>query len=289
MASPGLKIIGEAINDSVPSTHLLYEKNDMAGILNLAKDQDKGGAMFIDVNVGRRDAKFMAEMVKKVQTVTAKPLSVDSPDPALAEAGLKAYDPKKAGGAWPILNSISPLRMPMFDLAKIQPFMPILLVSERMDGSDSKPNHTVADTYETAKAMLAEAQKRIKNFSNDRAVFDVGIAPLATDSEGGLKRTLESIRGIHEDPDFKGVHMSLGLSNFSVMLPSKCADGSPVKGPLESAFLTLANPLGLDMVIGSVKRNYQVLSADHPAMKCVQECLTLEGYDVIMRVRDFYA
>ena len=44
--------------------------------------------------------------------------------------------------------------------------------------------------------------------------------------------------------------------------------GEPVKGPLESAFLTRAMPLGLDMVIGSVKRKYDRLPPDHPAMKC---------------------
>ena len=62
---------------------------------------------------------------------------------------------------------------------------------------------------------------------------------------------------IHADPAFAGVHASVGLSNFTVMLPVKRADGEPVKGPLESAFLTKAMPLGLDMVIGSVKRNYR--------------------------------
>jgi len=81
----------------------------------------------------------------------------------------------------------------------------------------------------------------------------------------------------------------VGLSNFTVMLPSKRADGSPVKGPLESAFLTKVMPLGLDMVIGSVKRSYEVLPPEHPAMVCLEECLKLDGFDVPMRVRDFYA
>jgi len=73
------------------------------------------------------------------------------------------------------------------------------------------------------------------------------------------------------------------------MLPAKRADGSPVKGPLESAFLTTAMPLGLDMVIGSVRRNYERLAAEHPALQCVQECLKLDGLDSIMRVREFYS
>jgi 5-methyltetrahydrofolate--homocysteine methyltransferase len=73
------------------------------------------------------------------------------------------------------------------------------------------------------------------------------------------------------------------------MLPPKRADGSPTKGPLESAFLTMAMPYGLDHVIGSVKRKYETLTPDHPAMQCLTACLTLEGFDVIMRVQEFYA
>ena len=42
------------------------------------------------------------------------------------------------------------------------------------------------------------------------------------------------------------------------------------------------------MVIGSVKRNYEKLAADHPAMTCLEECLKLKGFDVLMRVRAFY-
>jgi len=83
--------------------------------------------------------------------------------------------------------------------------------------------------------------------------------------------------------------MSVGLSNFTVMLPPKRADGSPTKSPLESAFLTLAMPLGLDHVIGSVKRKYETLPADHPALQCLTDCLKLTGFDVIMRVQEYYA
>ncbi len=94
---------------------------------------------------------------------------------------------------------------------------------------------------------------------------------------------------IHADALLAGVHASVGLSNFTVMLPPKRADGSPVKGPLENAFLTKAMPLGLDMVIGSVKRYYALLPAGHPALECLEDCLKLEGFEVLMRVRRFYA
>lgn len=289
MPIDGLTIIGESINDSVPSTKKLFDANDIDGIVALAKTQDEKGAAYIDVNVGRRSPAFMADIVKRIQAVTARPLSIDTPDMELAAAGLRAYDRARAGGKAPILNSISPLRMQMFDLYKIQPFMPILMVSERVEGKESLACRTAEETWRAAKQMLEAVRQLDANVRNDHLIFDPGICPLGSDSEGNLKRLLEGMKLIHEDPRFAGVHFSVGLSNFTVMLPPKTADGRPVKSALESAFLTLAMPLGLDMVIGSVARKYELLPDSHPALECLKEILTLEGYDAVMRVRDFYA
>jgi len=61
MAIPGLTIIGESVNDSVPSTKKLFDENDVAGLLELARSQDEKGAAYIDVNVGLRPPEFMAD------------------------------------------------------------------------------------------------------------------------------------------------------------------------------------------------------------------------------------
>jgi len=287
MPIPGLKIIGESINDSVPSTRALYDAGNLEGIVNLAKTQDQKGAHFIDVNVGRRDAAFMADMVRRIQAVTAKPLSIDTPDLALAEAGLKAYDPARAGGHPPILNSISPLRFDMFALLKVRRFMPILMISERVENGEGQPNRTAEETVRAAREMLEAA--RGAGLRNAECIFDPGIAPLGGDTEGNLKRLLEALRQMKADAFFEGAHASVGLSNFTVMLPSKRADGSPVKGPLESAFLTLATPLGLDMVIGSVARKYELLDPAHPAMACLNDFLAMEPFEGLLRVKEFYS
>jgi cobalamin-dependent methionine synthase I len=291
MAIPGLTIIGESINDSVPSTKKLFDANDVPGLLELARTQDEKGAAYIDVNVGPRSPEFMADLVRRIQSVTAKPLSIDTPDPAIAEAGLRAYDTARAGGRKPILNSISPLRSQMFDIWAARPFMPILMSSERFErgASCANANRTAEETRQTARTLLEEAHKRIPGFTNDQAIVDPGIAPIGSDCEGQLKRVIESLALIHADPFFAGVHMSVGLSNFTVMLPSKRADGSPVKGPLESAFLTMAMPLGLDMIIGSMVRKYELLPEGHPALVCLKDILKLEGYDTLMRLKEFYA
>jgi cobalamin-dependent methionine synthase I len=290
MAIPGLTIIGESINDSVPSTKKYFDENDVAALLELARGQDEKGAAYIDVNVGARSPEFMADLVRRIQSVTAKPLSIDTPDPAIAEAGLRAYDPGRAGGRKPVLNSISPLRFQMFDLWAVRPFVPILMASERFEtgASCANANKTAEETRQTARALLEEARRRIAGFSNDQAIIDPGIAPIGSDCEGQLRRVLESLALIHDDPFFAGVHMSVGLSNFTVMLPSKRADGSPVKGPLESAFLTLAMPRGLDTIIGSTVRKYEILPAGHPALACLEDILKLEGYDTLMRLKEYY-
>jgi cobalamin-dependent methionine synthase I len=206
----------------------------------------------------------------------------------IAKAGLEAYDRQRAGGLAPIINSISPLRSAMFELVAVQPFKPILLISERVEEGRSRPCQTAEETYDAAKWLAAAARESGHDFVNDDLIFDPGIAPVGSDSEGNLKRLLAAMGLIHNDPQFAGVHMSVGLSNFTVMLPAKRADGSPVKSPLESAFLTKAMPLGLDMVVGSVRRKYQILPPEHPAVICLEKVLEADGFDAIMRVRDFY-
>lgn len=289
MAIPGLTIIGESINDSVPATKSMLESGDIAGIVQLARQQDEGGAAYIDVNIGSRPPELMAELVRQIQRATARPLAIDSPDYQIARAGLQAYDPSRAGGQKPILNSITPLRTELFELYRIQPFKPILLVSEHAEGGRGQPCRTAEQSLAAARHLLEAFKRTAPHATNDDVIFDPGIVPIGSDCENQLHRVMGVLRMIHDDPVFAGAHRSVGLSNFTVMLPSKRRDGSPVKGPLESAFLTRAMPLGLDMVIGSVKRNYQLLPEDHPALQCFDDCLKLSGFEVLMRVRQFYA
>jgi len=177
----------------------------------------------------------------------------------------------------------------MFDLYGVQPFRPILLCSEHVVEGRCRACDTARQTYDAAKHLVAEFKRRCPGAGNDDCILDPGIAPIGSDAQGNLHRLIAAMEMIHADESLAGVHASVGLSNFTVMLPSKRADGSPVKGPLESAFLTKAMPLGLDMVIGSVKRKYELLPPEHPAMVCLEDCLKLSGFEVIMRVREFYA
>lgn len=289
MTIAGLSIIGESINASVPSTEKLFEAGDIEGIKAVAAMQDERGAAYIDVNVGRRPPEFMAEIVRCVQEATNKPLSIDTPDRANAEAGLKAYDPEKAGGALPILNSISPLRLDMLELFDVQPLMPVLMITERAENGESKPNHTAEELHETARYMVHAVCQSGHDVPNQHCIFDPGMPSIGSDMDGATETVLDALGRIHADPGLAGTHASVGLSNFTNMLPRRKSDGSPVRSPLESAFLTLAMPVGLDMVIGSVKRKYRILNEDDPALVCLKEVFGLKGPDRLKRLMDFYA
>lgn len=285
MSIPGLTIIAESINDSVPSTHALFQENNLDGIVELARQQAERGAAYIDVNIGPRAPGLMADVVRRIQQEISLPLSIDTPDPAIAAAGLESYDAERAGNRKPILNSISGARLEMFELYGKQPFIPILLVTEgRDDSGDMVLNRTAAQIHATARSMVRIARERVPDMTNDQVILDPGIMPIGSDSKGDFKRLMEAISLIHQEKSLAGVNMSVGLSNFTAMLPSKRGDGSPAKGPLESAFLTMAMPMGLNTIIGSVKRQYALLPDDDPAIQCLRDVLTLEGVEAVMRV-----
>ena len=288
MPIPNLTIIGETINDSVPLTKKLFDAGDIEAFWRLPEPGRKRGRLY---RRERRAAsgEFMAEMVRKIQAVTAKPLSIDTPDPALAEAGLRAYDP--AAGRRPKADPQFHQRAPRGHVRPVQapPFQADLAgLRERWSTAARSLATRPRRHIDAARHLVETFLARCAGATNDDCILDPGIAPLGSDSEGNIHRLVAAMERIHQDPFFAGCHASVGLSNFTVMLPPKRPDGSPVKGPLESAFLTKVMPLGLDMVIGSVKRNYELLAPDHPAMQCLEDCLNRKGFDVLMRVREFY-
>ncbi len=288
MSISGLTLIAEAINDSVPSTHQLYEEGNIEAIVELARFQAEHGAAYIDVNIGVRPPTLMAELVRQIQKTISLPLAIDAPDIEIAAAGLEAYDVELAEGRMPILNSITEARLEMFDLYRKKPFIPILLISEGKDENGIMIiNKTAEQTYHTAKTMVQKAREYMDHATNQQIILDPGIVPIGSDMEGNFPRLIQALELIHRDEDLAHINISVGLSNFTNMLPNKKADGSPVRAPLENAFLTLAMPLGLNFVIGSVRRNYEILSAHHPAVQCLRDTLQLRGVEAIMRVMSF--
>ncbi len=290
MSLPGLSIIGERINPGFASSKILLDNGDLEGIRDLARSQVRKGAVALNLNVGDRalrEPESMAEVIRAVQDVVEVPLSFDFPNVEVQEVCLRAYDQERAGGKPPIVNSISELRWEMLDLLAIRPFRIILMASERNEGGQRVPNRTPEEVHRTAARMVGKVLER-GDLVPDDLIIDVSVGPVAADTEGLTKMAVEGIRLIGADGDLQGIHMSVGLSNISIMLPAKAFDGKPLKSRVESAFLTLTVPHGLDMIIGTPGRKYESLPDDDPVLIGFREAMDLGGIEGVTRIQQLY-
>jgi len=287
----GLTIIGERINPGFKSSLALFDNKDIEGIQALAVKQVEKGAEILNVNIGTlalEDPGFMKDVIIAIQEVVSVPLSFDFPNVDVQEICLKTYDLEKAGGQLPLVNSISELRWEMLDLYKISPFRIILMASERMENGKKIANKTGREVYETAKRMTNKIKSSPYEIRNEDIFIDVSITPLSVDMEGLTKMAIDSVQLIGGDPHMSGVNMSVGLSNISIMLPKNAKDGSLLKAQVESAFLTMTVPHGLNHIIGTAGRDYRFLSEDNLVYSIFREAVNSDGMETLMRVQEMY-
>lgn len=286
-----LTIIGERINPGFKSTKELIDTEDIAGIQALAVDQVRKGATYLDINLGNTALKkpeFMVEVIRAVQDVVSVPLCFDSPNVAVQETCLKSYDFAKANGASPIVNSISELRWEMLELLKICPCRLILMASEREQSGRRVANKTADEVHQTVTRMTTKILGSGHGMALKDLFVDVSVGPIGADLDGLTRMAVDAIRTIGCDPQLSGIHMVVGLSNISVMLPKSASDGSPLKPQIESAFLTLTVPHGLDAVIATAGRDYRILPDDNLVLRGIREAMALDDIDAVLRIQQIY-
>ena len=286
-----IRIIGERINPGFKSTKRLFEESDLPGIQALAVKQAEAGAAYLNVNIGARaltDTGFMAEAIRAIQEVVTIPLSFDFPSKAVQSVCLAAYDRKRAGGAIPIVNSITEHRWDLMDLyGEHGPFKVILMASERVEDGVAKGNKTADEVYQTARRGALRLVKD-HGMSFDDVFVDMSVSAIIADTAGLNRATLDAVKAIGGDPELKGIHMMGGLSNIGQQMPPKAVDGSDLKHALECAFLTLAVPHGFDTVLGTPWRSYAPLPEDSYVLQAYRTFLEQSGSNALRAVRKFY-
>lgn len=286
-----IRIIGERINPGFKSTKRLFEESDLPGIQALAVKQAEAGAAYLNVNIGARaltDTGFMAEAIRAIQEVVTIPLSFDFPSKAVQSVCLAAYDRKRAGGAMPIVNSITEHRWDLMDLyGEHGPFKVILMASERVEDGVAKGNKTAEEVYQTARRGALRLVKD-HGMSLDDVFVDMSVSAIIADTAGLNRATLDAVKAIGGDPELKGIHMMGGLSNIGQQMPPKAVDGSDLKHALECAFLTLAVPHGFDTVLGTPWRSYAPLPEDSYVLQAYRTFLEQSGSNALRAVRKFY-
>jgi len=291
MSIPGVSVIGDRINPGFKATKTLVESEDIAGLQALAVKQVQAGAWSIDVTVGPRgyqDSRFLTEVIKALQSAVDVPLCFDYPSAAVQEVCLKAYDPGKAKGRRPIVNSLAETRQEMFELLKIRPFQVILMASERLENGAPKSNKLTSEVLGVARRMTAKLIREY-GFSRGDIFVDVTVHSLVSDLEGLTTMALDAVRSIGQDPELKGVHIIGGLTNIGNMLPPIKFDDVPLRQLVESAFLTLAVPLGFDTIMGTPWNGFRVLPDDNLVLQAVKEFTELKGLNAIRRLRQLWA
>jgi 5-methyltetrahydrofolate--homocysteine methyltransferase len=291
MSIPCLNLIGERLNPGFASSKALLDAEDIPGLQKLAQEQARKGAHYLTINVGDKATArpdFLAELIRALQEVVDLPLSFDYPHQSVQELCLKTYDPAKAQGRLPIVNSVSELRWDMIELRKIRPFRLVIMASERLEDGEEIANRTAEEIAQTARRLVTRVLNDGGGFTPDDLLVDVSLFPMASDTEGLTRRALDAIGLIGSDPALRGVHQLVGLSNLGIMLPKLALDGSRLNVKLESAFLTLAMPRGLDTILGTPGREYQFLPDDDFVLRGFREAIELEGFETLLRVRELY-
>ncbi len=292
MPFPGFTVIGERINPGFASSKKLLDARDLAGIAELARSQVAKGAPVLNVNAGtagESDPAFVGELVRTVQSAVSVPLSIDSPNPPSQEAGQAAYDPAKAGGRPPIVNSVAETRWELLALRKRHKAQVLFMASERLEHGAATPNKSADEVTDTARRLVSRARSEHADLKLSDCILDVSVGPMATDTEQLLRSAVESIRRIGSDPTLKGVRMSVGLSNIGIMLPKVQLDGLPIGLAFETAFLTRCVPLGLDMSLATAGRDYRVLPEGHPALVAFDEFIACDdGFDALAGLKKVY-
>ncbi len=228
-------IVGEKINASRPGVREIIEQRNAQGLVELAQRQADAGARYIDVNVGTGSGSREDEIaamdwaVRTVAEAVDKPLSVDSADPGVLEAGLKAVGDRSA-----LINSTKAEPEILEPVVGLAARFGSPLVGLAMDETGIPV--TVEGRIDACRKIVSACEKH--RVPIESIFFDPLVLPVSTDVKQG-RVTLETISRVKEE--FPAAKTVMGLSNISF--------GLPARGKLNAAFLHMAVLAGLDAAI----------------------------------------
>jgi 5-methyltetrahydrofolate--homocysteine methyltransferase len=181
----------------------------------LVERQVKAGADFLDLNVDEvslrpeEQKEAIRWLVRTVEVMSPLPLSIDSSNIEIIQAGLEACE-GRAGR--PLLNSASLERVEALDVAKSRN-LPVIVTAAGQKGMPENDEQRVGNASRMVDAALAKGIA-LRDLFVDALVF-----PISVDSRFG-NHCLEAIRQLRQKygPE---IHITGGLSNVSFGLPCR--------------------------------------------------------------------
>ena len=209
-----------------------FAETAAAYIQALAARQERTGADWLDLNAdeiaadsGTR-ARAMAWLVQTVEATAGVPVSIDSSDVAVLEAGVAAST-QPVGRL--LLNSASIERPEVLELAA-GAGCAVILAATSPGGMPANAEERVANAVSLVEAALARAIPADRLFV-DPLVLPVAVAPEAPEHVLEAARLLRAEYG-------DSIHLTGGLSNVSF--------GMPERRLLNDTFIDLAAEAGID-------------------------------------------
>ena len=223
-------IIGERINPTGKKKlkeAIISENYDY--IISEAVHQEEAGAHILDVNAGVpgiEEDEALLSIIKKLQSVTALPLQIDTANPEAMEKAVRAYNGKA------LINSVNGKQEIMDKIFPIVKKYGGTVIALTLD-EDGIPD-TAEGRIKIAERIIAEAKKY--GITEESLIFDPLAMAVSADKTAAAV-TLETIKRLNE----MGLKSSLGVSNVSFGLPERAG--------LNSAFFTMAAAMGLSAAI----------------------------------------
>ena len=276
IATRPFTLIGELLNNSFARARDAFQRRDLSKYQALAKRQADLGADFLTLNIdGTQSMRvrkeemlaFLPDLVPALQEATDTPIAFDNPDIDFHVKGLSLYQRK--GDNQPILNSVAASREKldgMIELVAEYDTKVIVMASEKFAPGGGAQCLSAQEVYATTKEFVEILRTRAGR-TNDDIIVDPGLAPVSADTYGLVNMSLDAMRLIRSDPDLNGVHISVGLTNFSFGVPKEIREG------LENAYITLALEAGLDFILGNPEKALRPLEADSKYLAVVREAL----------------
>ena len=269
------------INSSFARAARAWKNRDIAAYAQLAKLQADLGADYLTLNIdGTQSMRVLPEemyallpdLIPAVQEATTTPIAFDNPSVEFHRRCLAIYDPKRSGP--PIVNSVAASRQhldEMLELIKSHDTMVIGMASEKFvggveSGGGGAQCLCADDVYQAAHDLVHLLRDKAGR-SNDQIILDPGLAPVGADTYGLVNMGLDAMRRIRANRDLAGVHLSVGLTNFSFGMPKD------IRASVEDAYLTLAVEAGLDFVLGNPEKNLHLLPSDDKFVVGIAEAL----------------
>ena len=202
-------LIGENLNVMSKTLGPAMKERDAKPIQEMAIEETKQGMDYIDINIGparKEGDKFMEWMVKTVQEVTDKPLSLDTTNPLAMEAGLKVHKGRA------LINSISLVRMEEelpFVVNYDCDFIGLLWGREGLPRDANERGAIAAE-------LLYSAND--KGITNEKIWFDPIVTPAVNIESNHVKPCLEFMSMLPDLAPEAG--SAVGLSNVSNGAPN---------------------------------------------------------------------